>query len=478
MLIQRQPPGRPWRAPDGPHRSPPICFFPVIENIRPMNESRALTVAYVTAGAGGMFCGSCLHDNTLARALNRLPNVDCLLIPTYTPIRTDEEDVSLDRVFLGGVTVYLEQKIPLFRYAPGFMMRLLDQPWLIRWLASRAVGTNARDLGALTLSMLRGVSGHQRREVRRLCGWLANELRPDILNLSNLLIGGCIPELKRQLNIPVLVTLQGDDIFLESLPEPFRSQAIQEIGRLVPHVDAFLVNSRFYAEFMSDYLGIPADKFRIVPLGIDVLDFQSAAAHAAPDLASRPPTVGYLARLAPEKGLHVLVDAFLKLRGMPGAESVKLAVAGWLGEQHRPYADEQFARLQNAGLAHAYHYAGTVDRQQKVDFLRSIDVLSVPTTYRDPKGLFILEALASGVPVVQPAHGAFPELLEVTGGGKLVTPNNSHELAAALHALLIDGDARRALGQAGRKVVHHRFHADAMAAAVMNVIREFVRREA
>jgi glycosyltransferase involved in cell wall biosynthesis len=372
-----------------------------------------------------------MHDNTLARALSNVPGIDCILLSTYTPIRTDEEDVSQKPIFLGGITVYLQQKVPLFKYLPSPLVRWLDQPWLIRWLASRFAGTDAKQLGALTISMLKGRDGNQRQDVDRLCNWLADELHPNVIILSNMLIAGCVPELKRRIRVPVLVTLQGDDIFIDALAEPHRGQALKEIEKLVPHVDGFLVNSQYYADFMADYLKIPLDRIRKVPLGIDVTGFP-APTEANAASTSRPPTVGYLARLAPEKGLHVLVDAFLQLRQMPGMERAQLKIAGWLGDHQRQYAEQQFAKLRAANVGDDWQYCGSINRQQKIEFLQNVDVVSVPTTYLEPKGLYVLEALAAGVPVVQPAHGAFPELVTVSGGGKLVPSGDTKALAIAL----------------------------------------------
>ena len=256
-----------------------------------------------------------MHDNTLARALSQM-GVDIQLIPTYTPIRTDEEDVSIDRIFFGGVNVFLEQTVPMYRFLPSFVGRVFDQPWVIKKLTARASSINPKSLGKLTLSMLRGTAGYQRREVLKLSAWLQS-MQPDIVIFSNMLIAGCIPHLKRALGTPILVTLQGDDIFLESLPEPSRSQALDEIRRLVANVDGFLVHSQFYADRMREYFGIPAEKLHLVPLGIDTRDFPTSlpTSHGTP--ADRPATVGYLARLAKEKGLHVLVDAFIHLHQRP-----------------------------------------------------------------------------------------------------------------------------------------------------------------
>jgi glycosyltransferase involved in cell wall biosynthesis len=419
-----------------------------------------------------------MHDNTLASALTRL-GVDVQLIPTYTPIRTDEEDVSIDQVFLGGINVFLEQQVPGYRFLPSFVRSLLDRPSLIRWATRRAASTSPRSLGALTVSMLRGDQGYQATEVARVCDWLSKTSHPDLVNFSNVLIAGCVPHLKRQLNVPVVVTLQGDDIFLESLPEPYKSQSLAEIRKLVEHIDAFLTHSQYYSRHMSDYLDIPSEKFRVVPLGIDTRDFpplDDDAVVGRSTVVGRSPdrlTIGYLARLAPEKGLHVLVDAFIELRQREATRDVRLEIAGWLGENNRAYAEAEFAKLRAAGLQDHYHYAGSIDRAEKVAFLRRLDVFSVPTTYREPKGLFVLEALAAGVPVVSPSHGAFPELIAATGGGRLVTPNDPFALADELEKMLLDQAGRHRLGQAGAKAVHERFNADVMARATLDVLSEF-----
>ncbi|MCH8923498.1 MAG: glycosyltransferase family 4 protein [Planctomycetes bacterium] len=440
-----------------------------------MVEARP-TIAYLTAGGGGMYCGSCMRDNTLARALMAL-GCDVQLIPTYTPIRTDEENVAIDRVFFGGINVFLQQKLPLLRYLPGVLDRWLDRPWLIRRVAGGNIETSAKMLGALTVSMLRGEAGRQRKEVRRLRAWLEKSVGPDLVNLSNILIAGCVPYLKRRLGVPVLVTLQGDDLFLDQLSEPYRQQALDQIRELASDVDGFLVFSRYYAEHMAEYLGIPAEKMHIVSMGVDLEGYPPAVeeqskAESTPH--DRPKTLGYLARVCPEKGFHVLVDAFLRLRTMPGCEQTRLAVAGWLGKGDRSYYEEQVARIRRAGAEEHFHNAGVVDRAGKIAFLRSLDVLSVPTTYREPKGIFVLEALAAGVPVVQPRHGAFPELLAATGGGLLVRPDDPAHLAEQLYVLLTDAARRQQLAAAGQASVRERFGAETMARETLGVYRKFL----
>lgn len=436
-----------------------------------------MRITYLTAGAAGMFCGSCMHDNTLAKALIKR-GCDVQLLPLYTPIRTDEENVSVDEVFFGGINVYLKQQFSPYRWLPRWMTFWLDHPAIIRFATSFGIKTTAKDLGPLTVSVLRGEQGFQAQEVQRLVDWIASQPRPDVLVLTNILIAGVVPSIRKKIDARVFVTLQGDDIYLDDLPEPWRTESLDEIKKLLPSIDGFLTNSRYYADYMADYLGAPREKFQIVPLGLDLADFKEFSperttidellTHKAADEVW---TIGYLARLAPEKGLHVLVDAFIELKKRPHHAKTRLSVAGWLGAHRRDYANEQFKKLEKAGLSAHVDRVGEVDRTGKLAFLKSLDVLSVPTTYREPKGLFVLEALAAGAPVVQPEHGAFPELIASTGGGELFPPEDATALADRLDLILRDQGRREQLAQTGWQAVHSRYNADAMAGAFLQALK-------
>ncbi len=427
-----------------------------------------MRIAYITAGAAGMFCGSCMHDNTLVSALAAAGH-DALLIPTYTPILTDEVDVSQKRVFFGGINVYLQEKFALFRHTPWLLDRLLDARRLLRWVSRFAVNTKYEDLGDLTVSMLQGEHGHQAKEVRKLVRWLKREVKPDVVNLTNVLLSGLVHEVKRELGVPVLGTLQGDDIFLEALPEPQRSKALTLVRDHCREMDGFIATSGYYADFMSGYLGIPRERIHVVYPG---LNLRGHGGPRTPD--GGPPVIGYFARVCPEKGFHVLAEAFRLLRDTPGAPPARLRVSGWLGENNRAYFEQVRQKLQSAGLGDRFEHVESPDHASKVRFLQGIDILSVPTTYREPKGLYVLEALANGVPVVQPRHGSFPELIEATGGGLLVNPDDPRDLATGLCRLLEDVAHREELGRKGKEVVHRRFHAAAMAEETVTVYRKYV----
>jgi glycosyltransferase involved in cell wall biosynthesis len=426
-------------------------------------------IVYLTSGAAGMYCGSCLNDNALARELLAMGH-DVQLVPLYTPIRTDDLDVSQGQVFFGGINVYLQQKAAFFRWLPRWLDRWIDQPWILNLATKLGGKLDYQKLGGLAVSMLKGDQGFQRKEVHRLVDWLAGDAHPEVVIFSNVLTAGCVPELKHRLPAKVFVILQGDDIFLREMKPSDLQQAIAEIRRLAEHIDAFLAQSQFYADSMSEFLGIDRSKIHVIPLGIGAATFPDSPPEGDEPHRTSPATIGYLARLAPEKGLHVLADAWTRLRRMPGTEQTKLKIAGWMGAQNREYAHSIFRSLDKQGLAGEYEYLGEVDRAGKLALLRSIDVLSVPTTYKDPKGLFVLEALSAGVPVVQPAHGAFPEMLEELGGGLLHHPEDSHHLAQRLHELLTNPELRKELGGRGRAAVRDRRNNRVVAESLVRII--------
>jgi glycosyltransferase involved in cell wall biosynthesis len=410
-----------------------------------------------------------MRDNTLVAALRDLGH-DALLVPTYTPIRTDELDVSEGTIFYGGIAVYLEQKSWLFRRTPRWVDWLLNRPGLIRWAARKSVNADYAGLAEMTLSMLRGEHGHQRKELAKLVEWLKDEVRPEVVVLSNALLSALAKGVKEALGVPVVTTLQGDDVFLDALPAEPRRKCLEEIRRNDAHTDGYLSTSRFYAEYMAGYFAVSPDKIDVVYPGI------SLKGHDGPrPERTAPPAVGYFARLAPEKGFHNLVDAFILLRRTPGAPPAKLRFAGWVGDHHRPYLAAQWQKLADAGLAGEAEQVDCPTHADKVRFLQSIDVFSVPTEFREPKGLYVLEAWANGVPVVQPWHGSFPELLLATEGGMLYEPGDTDALANGLRLLLEDDAQRAELGRKGREGVRQRFTARVMAEETVSVLRKYVR---
>lgn len=420
-----------------------------------------MKILYLTGGAGQMYCGSCLRDNALATELLARGH-DVILLPVYTPTRTDEPNVSNDKVFFGGISVYLEQYVPMFRKTPRWLDRLWDSNAMLKLASKRSISTSPKMLGEMTVSMLKGEDGFQRKEIEKMLEWLRSETPPDVVSLPYTLLISLAKPIREMFNRPICCTLQGEDLFLEGLQEPYRSESLALIRENIQHVDAFLAVSEYYATFMKEYLQIPEEKIHLVPLGINMNGYGKRTSRG-----SEPFTVGFFARVAPEKGLHVLVDAYKKMREeVPAA---RLEVAGYMAPEHQKYLDECVRKLSEAGLSGEFNYRGVLDRDQKIEFLKSLDVLSVPATYAEPKGIFLLEAMACGVPLVQPDHGAFTEILEKTESGILVTPDDSWSVAQGLLKLYREPELAKELGDNGFNGVRKYYDVGQMADRAVEV---------
>ena len=394
-----------------------------------------------------MYCGSCSRDNALAVELLKRGH-EVTLLPLYTPTNPDEVSVSRQEVLFGGINIYLQQHVPWFRRLPRFVDRLLDSPALIRTVASRSISTDPKLLGDMTVSILEGEQGVLRKEFDKLRAWLADEPVPDVVNLPNSLLISLARPLREALKRPLCCTLQGEDLFIEDLIEPYRTKAIALIRKQVVDVDRFIAVSDYYVAPMAKLLNVAPSRIDVVPLGINLDGYVARDAHG-----SDPFRVGYFARIAPEKGLHLLAAAYPIFRKRTGNAPVRFDAAGYMSRAHESYLDTIKSGLATAGVGGEFTYHGAVDRAGKLAFLQTLDVMSVPTPYDEPKGVFLLEALASGVPVVQPRRGAFPEIVEKTGGGLLVTPDDPAALADGLFKLWSDRALARCLGERGAKGV-------------------------
>ena len=431
-----------------------------------------MRIAYIGAGAAGMYCGSCLHDNTLAAALLELGE-DIVLVPTYTPLRTDEPNVSMRRGFFGGINVYLQQKWSLFRRTPWWLDRLLDNPALLDSVSKRAVSVDPSQLGDMTVSMLRGEVGHQRKELEKLADWLLTELRPDVVHLSNSMQLGMARLLAERCGPPVVCQLSGEDLFLEKLPPPYYEDARYLLRERAAEVDAFVALNRYYADFMADYLAVDRSRVHVIPHGLK-LEGHGLRVEKRPE---EPRVIGYLARICEDKGLHLLIEACELLAQRADAPPFVLHAAGYLGAGDRPYFEKLAARVQAGPLAGRFEYFGELDRPQKIAFLQSLDVFSVPTVYRESKGLPALEAMANGVPVVLPDHGSFSEMVADTGGGLLCRPHDPADLAEKLAELLANPLRATQLGLAGQQAIQDRYHAAKMARQTSALYHTLVQKE-
>jgi glycosyltransferase involved in cell wall biosynthesis len=410
-----------------------------------------MRIIQLTPGAGGMYCGNCFRDNALVAEFRRQGH-EVLMIPLYLPMTLDEEDQSSGiPVFFGGINVYLEQKVPLMGKMPEWMHKQLASPTLLKWASGRAAKTRASDLGDLTFSMIMGEEGNQLREIKELIYYLKRHSGTDIISLSNALLVGMARSIKRELNVPVVCMLQGEDSFLDGLPDSHRQKTWDALAERCRDIDLFIAPSRYFGDLMARRLSLPAEKVRVVYNGIQLDGW-----HPAPT-PPNPPVLGFFARMCKEKGLHTVVDAFIALKKRNRVAQLKLHVGGAMGPADEPFVNDLKLRLQGHGLLGDTTFFSNVTKEQKQQFFRRISVCSVPAMYGEAFGLYLLESWASGVPVVQPPAAAFPELIEETGGGIVAKSPHAEALADAAEELLFDEAARARAGASARAAVLERF---------------------
>ncbi|MCH7812576.1 MAG: glycosyltransferase family 4 protein [Planctomycetes bacterium] len=424
-----------------------------------------MKVAYLAAGASGMYCGSCMHDNRLAATLIGRGR-EVVVFPLYTPLRTDESVVRQSEIYYGGINVYLQHRSALFRHTPRFVDRVLDSRRLLGGVGRFAAKTRPEDLGRLTVSMLAGRHGPLRKELHRLIRAL-EDVRPDLITLPNLMFVGLAAAIKDALGVPVVCTLSGEDVFLDQLVEPHHTEARELIKTGASDVNAFVALTRYYADYAARHYSLPTSRVHCVPMGIHADQFPRRA-----DAPEGPFVIGYLARICHEKGLADLVEAFIELRA--AGRECRLRAAGYLGAGDRSYLEGIRQRLGEQALEDSFEYLGEVTRQEKFDFLTSLHVFSVPAVQPEPKGFYCLEALACGVPIVQPDHGSFPEIVEATGGGLLYPPATPGALAAALTRTMDEPELCRSLGARGSEAIRKSFTAEVMADTVWALYERLV----
>lgn len=416
--------------------------------LRPLRKP--MKYIQLTPGAGGMYCGNCLRDNAMVAALGRLGHDVCML-PLYLPLTLDEEDQSGDApIFFGGVSVYLEQKLPFFRFMPRAVHRWLASRRLLKTVGSRAAATHPSQVGELTVSMLRGEKGNQAPELRELCRWLIGEC-PEMVGFSNALLLGMHAEVKAGTGARTVCFISGEDGFLNELAEPFRAEAWNLVAHHAAEVDLLFAPSEYYARFMESRLKLPEGRIAVLPLGLNLDGYEGDVTPPT------EPVLGYFARMTHGKGLDTLVDAFIEVRRRGNFPTLKLKVGGGFSPWNEPFLAEQEAKIVAAGLQNDVEYHPNLDRAQKIAFLKSLTLFSVPSRLNEPFGYFLLESHAAGIPGLFPNRAAFPEILAHTHGGLLFAPESPSSLADAIETLLTDTPLRHQLADNARTAVfaHH-----------------------
>lgn len=427
-----------------------------------------MRIIHIVPGSGGAFyCENCFRDSALVKAM-RAKGHDVTLVPLYLPLFLDYPDVTTDTpVFFGAVSLYLREKIPLLRRLPVGWLRRLNAPGVLRWAAKQAGRTRAAGMEDMTLSMLRGEHGRQAAELDQLVTWLRTDGKPDVVHLSNALLLGLARRMREDLEVPIVCSLQDEDTWIDAMGEPAAGQIWSTLAERSVDVDVLIPVSHSYRKKMAGKLGLRTDRMRVVQIGIDL------AGYRPPERPPEPPAIGYLSRLARSLGLDILLEAFILLKQDPRFGTLRLRATGGTTADDEPFVKQLQQRARQAGVDAAFDILPGFDRDHRIGFLQSLCVLSVPMPDGEAFGTYLLEAMACGVPAVQPNVGAFPEIIAATGGGVVYEPNTPDALAAALAPLLANPDQRDLLGAAGRESVMAHFSVDRMAHDLIQIYEEY-----
>ena len=429
-----------------------------------------MKIAFLVTGSGGSFyCSNCYRDMLYFRAVKMAPGITATAIPPYLPPEKAYIDSGFDtNVFFGAISLFIREKVHFLEQMPSFMDKILDSPPLLRLAAKRAGTTRTEGLEDVTLNMIDGNHSSREKEVERLVMYMINNGKPDIIHLSNALIIGLAKQIKQLMDVKIVCSLQNEDDWINDMAEPFQSKAWSMIGTESEYIDAFVSPSNYYKNFFAGKTGLPADKIHIVPSGIDI-NSAKLSEKKSPD-----PGIGYFSRVNYHNGFDKIADAFILLKQQPEFANLTLHVCGGFTADDKPFIAEQIKKIKENGFKSSVKIYPEFQGMNKDDFFNAIDVLSVPVRKYDGYGLYIIEANASGVPVVQPSTGSFPEILEKTGGGILYSPDTVEELAGNIKTMLTDKERSSALGKKGRSVVTAEFTLQKMSLGLDSVYKKLI----
>ena len=429
-----------------------------------------MKIAYIVPSSGGSFyCGNCIRDLNLIEGLRQLGK-EVIVVPMYLPL--DEAELQADtQVFYGAVGLYLRQQFPWLRRAPDWVDRALDSGPLLNIAAALAGSTRASSLGEMTLSMLRGESGGQAEELEQLVTALKDTVKPTVVHLSNALLLGTVRRIKEETSAAVVCTLEDEDTWIDALNPDQAREARRLMAEASADVEIMLPVSGYYSEFMRGYAPLKAKRTEVIPVGLDIGDAppETAPGDLSEPAAGGPPTIGFLSRMCAESGLEILVDAVEEVRRDPTLRDLRLWITGGSTGDDRNFLRRLRSKLRKTGMDKDVRFFADFSTPARRSFVRGLTLLSVPSTRPTAFGLYLLEAMAAGVPVLQPQIGSYPEIIQATGGGILYQPNNSPTLASGLRSLLLDREKIAALSRSGRAAVRKLYSRQSVARKLATV---------
>lgn len=384
-----------------------------------------MKVLFIRPGSGdSYYCGNCFRDNLQALALRKAGH-EVIIMPLYLPLKrnTFQGDVPL---FFPATTFYVEQKMFGNHKMPSWMKRMLGSDALLDMASLLSGTTTAEGMEDMTLSMIEGEGLAFEENVRQLIEWIKQTEKPDIIQLSTSLLLGIAKKLKEATDIPIVCSLQDEEVWIDSLKPKFVAKAWQGVLANAKYVDRFITTSHYYQQTVMSKLPQLGHVDVIYP-GIDVTKYQSG------DFPTDP-TIGFFYRMNELDGLDILADAFVLLKQRGSVPNLKLRIGGGYMSPDKKLV-KQVKRILEPYTADVV-LEESYDLDEHANFYRQITVLSVPLRFQEGVGLYLCEAFAAGRPAVEPNTGSFAEI--VGEAGLIYEPNDPLHLADALEKMLTD----------------------------------------
>jgi glycosyltransferase involved in cell wall biosynthesis len=420
-----------------------------------------MQVIHIVPGTGGSFyCGNCLRDSTYVQALRKV-GIDAIKVPMYLPLFSDEHDLSDIPVFYGAISLYLKHRYPFLHKAPKWFDRILNSGLALKFAAKMSGSTRAKGLEDMTISMLLGEQGEQKDELDNMVNWIAEHCNPDVIHLSNALLIGLARQFQEKLDTLVVCSLQDEDVWVNAMDDHFKKKTWELMSRRAEDIDAFFAVSEYYGDVMKQQMKIPPDKIFISHISVDPDDYTYI------NSTEKEFAIGYISRMCEENGLEVLIDAFILLKQRQGMESVKLILTGGSTGDDHTFLKRIKQKIENAGIKNEVEFHKDFENEGRHEFFNKVAVISVPVLEGEAFGMYMLESMASGVPVVQPKLGAFQEIVNLSKGGVIYDPNKPAELAAALVDLCINPDKLKNISQTAREGIVKYFNIHDQASRMM-----------
>lgn len=423
-----------------------------------------MKIINIVPGFGGTFyCGNCLRDSGFVAALKNTGH-EAYTLPIYLPLFASDLDSEREvPVFYGAVNIYLKQNFRVFRHMPKWLHRFFDSSAILKYAAKKAGSTRAHGLEAMTISMLQGHEGYQKEELEQLINYLKHHEKPDVVHLSNALLLGLANKIRTEVGAQVVCSLQDEDVWIDAMAPAYQQEVWDLMSEKGKDVAAFVAVSDYFAKLIHEKMTIPSEKMHVVHIGVD------PDKYAIKEPAVDPPVIGYVSRSNKENGFELLVEAFIWLKDNTPYKNARLKVTGGKTSDDNQLLNKLKKKLKAKNYLADVVFIDEFRSVVSVDFFDGLSVLSVPVLKGEAFGLYQLEALASGIPIVQPALGAFPEVVEVSQGGAIYSPNKPEKLASKWKEVFDDPENMKAMGKNGRKAVEEKFNIEKLTSRMIGV---------